>query len=281
MLTQELSDILVEQYALPSHHLRRYVLFDVYRPKTIAAALPLLLLNDGQDGEELQLSSLLNGLFHSGKVQPLVCVAIHAGRDRKNEYGVAGVPDYAGRGSKAGAYLRFVTEELLPFLSGLFGATGFSQKAFAGFSLGGLQALDAVWRQPEVFSLAGVFSGSLWWRSRDLGEGYDDDQHRIMHQQIRQGKFAPHLGFYFTTGSLDETADRNNNGVIDAIDDTLDLVKELKAKGYADTAIAYVNDENGRHDVATWARALPGFLQWGWGVSKTARPLSTANQLLI
>ena len=103
-----------------------------------------------------------------------------------------------------------------------------------------------------------------------MNDGYNDDTDRIMHQLIRDGKFAEGLQFYFTTGSLDETADRNNNGIIDSIDDTLALIEELKKKGYTDNEIKYINYEDGKHDVATWARAFPAFLLWGW--KKTAEP---------
>ena len=68
---------------------------------------------------------------------------------------------------------------------------------------------------------------------------------------------------------MDEKADRNNNGVIDAIDDTLDLIKELKKKGYPESSIRYLELKDGRHDVPTWARAFPDFLQWGWGKAET------------
>jgi hypothetical protein len=74
------------------------------------------------------------------------------------------------------------------------------------------------------------------------------------------------LQFYFATGSLDETADRNNNGIIDSIDDTLDLIKELVVKGYYEQKdICYVNYDDGRHDIPTWGRAMPAFLLWAFG----------------
>ena len=85
-----------------------------------------------------------------------------------------------------------------------------------------------------------------------------------MHQQIKKGKFYPWLKFFFECGALDEIADRNHNGVIDAIDDTLDLIKELHKKGYDKANIQYLELEDGTHDVYTWARAFPDFLKWGW-----------------
>jgi predicted alpha/beta superfamily hydrolase len=159
-------------------------------------------------------------------------------------------------------------EELMPFILQEYTVSGFKQNAFCGFSLGGLQAIDTVWKHADVFSIAGVFSGSLWWRSKSLEDGYNDDRDRIMHQIIRKGNYHTGLRFYFTTGSLDEKADRNNNGVIDSIDDTLDLINELKKIGYTQGDIHYINYEDGRHDVATWGRAMPQFLLWGWGVKQ-------------
>jgi iron(III)-enterobactin esterase len=265
MLIEELDHIKIEQRAIASAHLKRQVIIDLYIPKDFSPETNLLLINDGQDLPEMPFDKMLEGLLASNQIQSLFCVGIHAGKDRRNEYGTASVLDYAGRGAKAAAYRRFVLEELLPFIHTHYGVQNFRQTSYAGFSLGGLSALDTVWHYPDIFSVAGVFSGSLWWRSKDIGEGYDDDKHRIIHQLIRAGKYSAGLRFYFTTGSMDETADRNKNGIIDSIDDTLDLIKELKKKGYKEEAdIKYINYETGKHDVATWGKAMPAFLLWGW-----------------
>lgn len=267
MLLQNLSTILVEQRAVASAQLKRYVIADVYLPKNIStpSELSLLIINDGQDLEDMPFAQMLDGLLSSGQIQPVMCVGLQCNKYRRDEYGTAATLDYAGRGRRSKAYQQFIIEELLPFLYKEYKVDNFRQKAIAGFSLGGLSALDTAWNYPGVFSTVGVFSGSLWWRSKDVGEGYDDDKHRIMHQHIRAGAYLPNLRFYFMTGSLDETADRNNNGIIDSIDDTLDLIKELEALGYdKEKDIRYVNDENGRHDVQTWGKAMPAFLLWGW-----------------
>jgi iron(III)-enterobactin esterase len=267
MLIETLSSYIVEQKAIASRFMNRYMIVDLYLPKNIRQPqdLSLLLINDGQDLAEMHFSQMLNGLAATGQIAPLVCVGIHAGKDRKNEYGTAGKPDYAGRGAKAMDYKHFILEELLPFIATEYAIDRFRQSGYCGFSLGGLSAVDTVWAHSEILNIAGVFSGSLWWRSKDLGDSYNDDTDRIMHQRIREGKHHQGLKFYFTTGSLDETADRNHNGIIDSIDDTLALIQELKQHGYTDEDIEYVNFEDGRHDVETWGRAMPGFLLWGWG----------------
>jgi enterochelin esterase-like enzyme len=157
-------------------------------------------------------------------------------------------------------------EELLPFLQKKYKVSKFKSQSFAGFSLGGLTAIDIVWSHPEEFTYAGVFSGSLWWRSVDQTEKeYDDHKHRIIHQRIREGVHHAGLKFFFQCGNKDESRDRNQNGIIDSIDDTLDLVNELRLKGYRiGEDIAYLELEDGHHNIATWARAMPVFLRWAF-----------------
>lgn len=263
------SAIVPETILLPSRFLQREVKLDLYQPvfSDKTDSLNLLLVNDGQNLEELRLIQLLEELYLKQKIQPMVCVGIHAGTERKMEYGVAGQPDYLGRGAKADLYTSFVLDELLPMIQNLYADLSFTEKAFAGFSLGGLSALDIVWNHPDQFKKVGVFSGSFWWRSLDQDDPeYNDDEDRIMQQKIRHGQFVPGLKFFFQCGNKDETKDRNGNGIIDSVDDTLDLIKELTMKGYEPlTDIEYIEMKEGRHDIATWAQAMPLFLEWGWG----------------
>ena len=264
------SGILVENSSINSSFLEREVKVDFYLPRNVAdpASMSLLLINDGQDMEKMGFESLLGQLYtDEDSIKPILCVAIHCGAERKMEYGVAGIPDYKGRGARADLYTSFIFQELLPFIRKQYAVPSFKEKAFAGFSLGGLMALDIVWNHPDEFSKVGVFSGSLWWRNIDqLEEEYDDDQHRIMHQLVRKGDYAPWLKFFFQCGNMDETKDRNNNGIIDSIEDTLDLIRELEEKGYAKGRdIQYLEMKDGHHDVFTWGKAMPEFLRWGWG----------------
>ena len=252
-----------------SAFLDRQVTIDFYIPTnaTDSAEISLLLINDGQNMEELGLARILERLYQERLLRPLLCAAIHTGHQRKMEYGVAAKPDYLGRGAKAGFYTSFVIKELLPCIHDNFGISTFKESAFAGFSLGALMALDIVWNHPHIFSRAGLFSGSFWWRSIDQTEDhYEDDLHRIIHQEIRNGNYFPGLKFFFQCGNMDETMDRNKNGIIDSIDDTLDLISELEQKGYErEMGIKYLEIADGKHDIATWGRAMPVFLKWGWG----------------
>ena len=270
MQVENVSGILVENTFIESEFLKREVKVDVYLPRNVAdpSQMSLLLINDGQDMVKMGFESILDQLYSTDDaITPLICVAIHCGPERKIEYGVAGMPDFKGRGARAGNYTSFIFEELLPLLRKRYAVSSFREKAFAGFSLGGLMALDIVWNHAAEFSKVGVFSGSLWWRNTDQDDDkYDDDKHRIIHQLVRNGDYAPWLKFFFQCGNMDETKDRNNNGIIDSIDDTEDLIKELVKKGYsAENDIQYLELKDGRHDVLTWGRAMPEFLKWGWG----------------
>lgn len=259
--------IRTEQLTIFSEYLEREVVLDVYMPLQLPAPelMSLLLINDGQDLQQMGFDAMLDELVSAGTIEPLMAIGIHCGPDRKMEYGTAYSADYKGRGAKAACYHKFIFDELMPYIRKTYQAPSFRDKTFAGFSLGALSALDIVWNHASEFSRVGVFSGSLWWRRKGYDDGYDDEKDRLMHLQIRKGEMAPWLQFFIECGTADETADRNANGVIDSIDDALDLIVELKAKGYTDKHIRYLELEGGTHDVATWTTAMPVFLEWGWG----------------
>ena len=250
-----------------SELLGREVACTILMPDELDLAQPvnLLLLNDGQEIDALELIPTLEKLHNSRSIKQAIVVGINAGEERLQEYGVASRPDYKKRGAKAGIYADFIKSELLPALKELLPVQDFEVTAFAGLSLGGLSALDIAWNAPELFSKVGVFSGSLWWRSKELSKGYTDAD-RIAHAMVKETAGNPDLKFWFQTGTKDETADRNKNGIIDSIDDTIDLIKELENKGYTRPAdIAYVEMVGGKHDAATWAKAMPKFLVWAFG----------------
>ncbi|SOD80202.1 alpha/beta hydrolase [Spirosoma fluviale] len=226
---------------------------------------PVLYLNDGQDLPRLKMPTILDSLYHKKSIQPFILIAIHAG-DRIQEYGTAAQADYMNRGSKAGIYTDFVLTELLPYVKKYYRvSTEPAQSVFAGFSLGGLSAFDIVFHHPERFGRAGVFSGSFWWRSKSTADGYRDETDRIIHDLVRKGSYNKTLKFWFETGTEDETSDRNNNGIIDAIDDTTDLIDELVKKGYdRNNDIRYVEITGGKHDQETWSEIMPDFLGWAF-----------------
>ncbi|MGZ5247828.1 MAG: alpha/beta hydrolase, partial [Flavitalea sp.] len=152
MQVETTSGVITERIQIVSEPLERTVLVDLYFPvNSQSDELNLLLINDGQDLVTMGFEKILEQLSVVGAIKPLLCVGIHCGEDRKNEYGVAAAPDFKGRGAKAALYQRFVLEELLPLIVEKYQVTSFRELSFAGFSLGGLSALDIVWNHPELF----------------------------------------------------------------------------------------------------------------------------------
>ncbi|MBC7407336.1 MAG: esterase family protein [Arcicella sp.] len=248
-----------------SVHLGREVSMTLIYPKNISKKIPILIFNDGQDFDALEMKSSISTLLAENKVAPFFCVGIHANEHRLQEYGTASQADYKQRGSKAKLHRDFIVYELLPFLSKTYHVES-NGNTIAGLSLGGLSAMDIGWNNPEIFAKIGVFSGSFWWRQKSEEEGYTDENDRIMHNIIRAGTYKKGMKFWFEAGTNDEKSDRNNNGIIDAIEDTSDLISELEKKGYKNNEdLIYEEVENGEHNANTWKKVLPKFLVWAFG----------------
>lgn len=250
-------------YLLPAKGLGRSVMIDVYRPAVPPwRLLNLVIFNDGQDLERMNLREQLEEHLTAGTLAPTIVVGVHAG-DRLREYGTAGRPDYQGRGDQAHVYERFILDQLVPFIEGRYNVRQtVKHRAIAGFSLGGLNAFDLGWRHPGEFGYVGVFSGSFWWRHKAY-RPEKPDADLIVHGYVRRAKKAPRTRYWFMAGTADETEDRNNNGIIDAIDDTLQLMDLLTDKGKVEGKdFTYVEVPGGTHDPATWGRVVMDFLYW-------------------
>jgi iron(III)-enterobactin esterase len=250
---------------ITSTYLNREVHITLIYPKNISQKLNVLFFNDGQDFKELEVYSSISKLLSQNKIHPFICVGIHANHERLQEYGTASQADYKNRGSKAKQHTDFIIGELLPFLEKKYLIKN-KGNVIAGLSLGGLSAMDIGWNNPKEFSKIGVFSGSFWWRQKSEEDGYTDENDRIMHNIVRAGSYKVGMEFWFEAGTNDEKSDRNNNGIIDAIDDTLDLITALEKKGYKkDKDLIYKEIEGGEHNQNTWKKVLPEFLIWAFG----------------
>ncbi len=251
-----------------SRHLQRHVKLTI-----ISTPMPddksemnLLLLNDGQDLEKLRVKEIVDSLYSKKLIRPLLIVGIHAG-ERMKEYGVADYPDYKNNGDKASYYSAFIDDELYPFAKKKAVVRKFKSVVMAGCSLGGLSAFDIAWNNADKVDKVGIFSGSFWWRDKDLNAAdYSDEKNRIMLNKIRSSKKKPHLQYWFYAGAKEEDTDRDKDGIIDVVDDTKDLVELIKNKNVCKPGdIIYSEDVNGKHDYFSWSNQLPAFLIWAFG----------------
>ena len=254
-----------------SRHLQRHVKLSIISTPMPAdkSDMNLLLLNDGQDIDKLRVKTIVDSLYNKKTIQPLIVVGIHTG-DRLKEYGVAGIPDHKNQGSKADKYAAFIDDELYAFVKKKAGVRKFRSIVMAGCSLGGLDAFDVAWDHADKIDKVGIFSGSFWWRDKDVTtEDYSDDKDRIMINKIRSSKKKPHLQYWFYAGGKEETGDRDKDGIIDVIDDTKDLIELIKSKNVCSPDdIVYTEDANGLHDQVSWSHHFASFLLWAFGGNK-------------
>lgn len=253
---------------LYSRHLQRHVKLTI-----ITTPMPddknelnLLLLNDGQDMGQFRVKEIVDSLYRKDLIKPLLIVGVHAG-DRMKEYGVAGYPDFMGRGDKAEYYDAFINDELYPYAKKKATVRKFKSVVIAGCSLGGLSAFDIAWNHADKIDKAGIFSGSFWWRDKDdKAADYSDDKNRIMFNKLKASRKKPGLKYWFYAGEKEEEGDRDKDGIIDVVDDTKDLIELIKSKNAClPDDIMLSEDANGKHDYQWWSKQLPAFLIWAFG----------------
>jgi enterochelin esterase-like enzyme len=266
-LLETISLVTIDDF--PSRHLGNTRPIYVFLPPNYSLETDrhyrVLYVNDGQDMALLNLRYTVAHLCAARRIQPIIVVAIPTNEDRLHEYGTAVTVNAQGLGSKAAAYTRFLVEEVRPVIDQEFRASrGPEHTAILGASLGGLSAFDIAWNHPEVFGTVGVFSGSFWWRAAAVDLQITPNA-LIMPEVVRRSQKREGFRAWFQAATRDEVCDRDGNGVIDAIQDTLELMAELALLGYRPGVdMLYVEITGGRHDYDTWAKVLPDFLQWAF-----------------
>jgi len=254
--------------ALPGAGLQQAHRVDVYLPPGYATQAarryPVLYANDGQDLATANFPVVLSTLVAAGRMAPIIVVAISSTEDRTAEYATAGRPALLADGATAAAYQRFVLDSVMPRVAARYRVqAGADHTAIMGWSLGGLSAFDLAWNHPDRFGIVGAFSGSFWWRDND-GTAGERQAGRIVHRMVREGPPRPALRFWFMAGRQEEEDDRDGNGVIDVIQDIRELIAILVAQGHREGGDIDWHEVDGRHDLPTWGRMLPGFLSWAF-----------------
>lgn len=256
------------QDSLYSRHLQKHVKLTIYNTSVPddKNSFNLLLLNDGSDIEKLHVKEIIDSLYKRKLIQPVVVVAIHT-NDRMKELGIAENPDYKNNGADAAKYSAFVDDELYPFIKKKTSVRKFNSIIIAGCSLGGLSAFDIAWDHADKIDKVGIFSGSFWYRDKDVSDaGYSDDKDRIMLNKIRSSRRRPHLKYWFYAGDDEEKSDRDQDGIIDVVDDTKDLIDIIKSKKFGSPDdIIFTEIKEGKHDYSSWSLAFPDFLIWAIG----------------
>ncbi|MGN2248354.1 alpha/beta hydrolase [Frateuria sp. GZRR35] len=248
---------------------------------------PVLYANDGQDMQAVGLQPTLTTLYDEHAIEPVIVVAIDMLQDRASGYGlsdrqrgqsVVGKSRIGAIGLRAADYSSWVATALVPYIDAHYRTRADArQRTVMGWSLGALNAFNLGWEYPDVFGQVGAMSPSFW-LAGDRSDAATVQRTRLAQAMVDRGPRREGLKFWFAAGTVEETNDRDHDGVIDVIDDLQDLVDGyrgegvkhggLRQLGYATTApdadVTVFLLPGGHHQQASWAKMLPVFLRWAF-----------------
>lgn len=221
--------------------------------KSEAERYPVLYMHDGQncfdaatsfDGE-WGIDETLARLIGAGRVPPMIVVGIDSiPSARTNEYSPIVIGSGENReGGSADAYLRFVTDEVMPFIARTYRIkTGPAHTAMGGASLGGLVTLHAAMTLPGVFGAILVESPSLW-----VGDG--EVLRRMSEQQVWPQRVAIAMGT-MEKGKPAQDAQW--------VEQTRQAEASLRAAGLDDSRLRVMIEDGAAHNVQAWRGRFEG-----------------------
>jgi predicted alpha/beta superfamily hydrolase len=225
---------------------------DIYLPWSYPSGLryPVIYMHDGQNLSDpstafagtWDLDGVIERLAERGL--EAIVVGIDNTEHRLSEY--SPFPDRRHGGGDADPYLQFVATTLKPRIDRMFRTEpGRDDTAILGSSMGGLVSLYACFRLPAVFGRAGVMSPSLWF-------GQSAVLDFIAAARLPRGRLYVDVGMQEGSGTLK---------------DARRLARLLVRKGFrrqprAASLLRYVEDPQGRHQEASWARRLEAALEF-------------------
>jgi predicted alpha/beta superfamily hydrolase len=231
-------------------------------PEDQKLRLPVVYMLDGQNtfdnrraafGVEWQADETAMKLSQPPSNRPLIIVAIDNSKNRIEEY--TSVSDtIAGKtvGGRADEHLRFIVEELKPWIDQEFRTVAAPQAtAIIGSSLGGLFVLHALNKHPEVFGLGAAMSPSLFWADEHmLGVFSKPDE-----PGAKQFKQRLWLDIGTQEGKTPESQAK-------AVELTKQLHEQVQQNHAHRMDIRTTIDPEARHHESAWARRLPSALEF-------------------
>jgi predicted alpha/beta superfamily hydrolase len=237
-----------------SQHLPRTRTVGVWLPNDYDEndqSYPVLYLHDGQNlfdaataafGVEWQVDETAARLIKSREIQPIIIVGIWNTSDRIDEYTVTR-DSRLERGGRGADYIRFVAEELKPFIDRTY-RTRVERDAtwIGGSSLGGLIAMHACLRKPEVFGHCLAFSPSLSW-----------DNERLL-ECVREGSWPKETELWLSMGTREGRDSDAQIANTDRAQRLYELLVSLSAN--SPIRIHFQEFADASHDEKAWAAQL-------------------------
>lgn len=233
---------------------------------------PVLYMHDGQNlFSEIKVGSkykwkageIAESLINQNKIEEIIIVGIYNTSDRISEY----TPTYDSEknmGGKGKEYAKFIVEELKPYIDQNFRTLPNGKNTtIAGSSLGGLISFYIAWNYPSVFNNVAAISPSFWWDSN------------YMESEVKKytGE-RKKLKIWIDAGTAEERNDRDNDGIIDMVDDARDMIYALMNKGYKlGKDIRYYEVMSGVHNEMDWSKRFNVVLLNFFGKDKSPKPV--------
>lgn len=146
------SKVLNEQLSL-------FIQLPLYYHENADYAYPVLYLLDAPVGITLN-SGILDPLV-GYNIAPQVIIVGVSTNDRDRDFTPTNDRKYAENSGGAGAYLKFIEAEVIPYVDANFRTEDY--RIFSGHSFGGLLVAHAFYSAPDLFNAYFAFSPSLFW----------------------------------------------------------------------------------------------------------------------
>lgn len=228
----------IESHSLQSKFLNEERNIKVFVPPNYDPAVPLPIVYC-HDGLEFfthgRVATIANQLMLDGEIPPFLIAGIAVNLNKRRD-------DYALDGARHGAYQRFVIEECLPMLDGLYNVDD-HQRMMAGISLGAVASLGFMLAYPQYFHTLILFSGAY----------FPDVQ-----AYIREAAELSRLYAYMVIGDEETQAKTPSGGVFNFYQYNEDMRDILFDKG----AQVEYRVGHGNHIWGFWQKELPDALRW-------------------
>ena len=143
----------------------------IYRPggyERSTDRYPVLVLLDG-DGHFHHASGVVDFLVSNQRIPPMIVVGVGNRNRTRDLTPPTDDPQMRARTGGADRFLRFLSDELLPYIDQSNRTLDY--RVLVGHSFGGLFALHALVSRPEVFDGYISISPSTWWNGQALVSG--------------------------------------------------------------------------------------------------------------
>jgi len=207
--------------------------------KDIQQSYPVLYMHDGQNiidpatssfGVDWQMDETSTDMMNNNGMEKIIIVGINNSKDRSTE-----LDPTLKQGQQ---YMDFVINIIKPFIDSNYRTKPKAEyTAVGGSSMGGIMSFAMVWQYPQIFSKAIVMSPAL-------------KIDHIDYVSVVQNSNKPSTPVYFYI-------DNGGIGLEQKLQPGIDEMLQVLTKQHKFEQFTWVQDVDGRHSEAYWAKRLP------------------------